>query len=138
MRVLGLDPSLKATGFGLVEQVAQEVAVIDYGVIKTSPRQSLQDKINHIRLAVEELISRHCPDEVAIENPFYARNIRTALTLGQVRGAVLVAVASQKIPLFEYSPREIKKAVTGYGQADKRQVQIMIKNLLNLQNSTLK
>ncbi|HHF43599.1 MAG TPA: crossover junction endodeoxyribonuclease RuvC, partial [Candidatus Aminicenantes bacterium] len=129
MRVLGLDPSLKATGFGLVEQVAQEVAVIDYGVIKTSPRQSLQDKINHIRLAVEELISRHCPDEVAIENPFYARNIRTALTLGQVRGAVLVAVASQKIPLFEYSPREIKKAVTGYGQADKRQVQIMIKNL---------
>ena len=137
MRVLGLDPSLKATGFGLVEQVAQEVAVIDYGVIKTSPRQSLQDKINHIRLAVEELIIRHCPDEVAIENPFYARNIRTALTLGQVRGAVLVAVASQKIPLFEYSPREIKKAVTGYGQADKRQVQIMIKNLLNLQNSTL-
>jgi len=137
MRVLGLDPSLKATGFGLVEQVDQVVAVIDFGVIKTSSRQSLQDKINHIRLAVEEIISRHCPDEVAIENPFYARNIRTAITLGQVRGAVLVAVASQKVPLFEYSPREIKKAVTGYGQADKRQVQIMIQNLLHLQNSTL-
>jgi|Deesub1362B_J571_1020462.scaffolds.fasta_scaffold00042_9 crossover junction endodeoxyribonuclease RuvC len=137
MRVLGLDPSLKATGFGLVEQVGQEVSVIDYGVIKTSRRQTLQDKINHIRLAIEEIITRHSPDEVAIENPFYAQNIRTAITLGQVRGAVLVAIATKKVPLFEYSPREIKKAVTGYGQADKTQVQIMIKTLLHLQDSPL-
>lgn len=137
MRILGLDPSLKATGYGLVEQLDQEISVVDFGVIKTSSRQSLQDKINHIRVEVEKIITQHDPDEVAIENPFYAQNIRTAITLGQVRGAVLVAIASRKVPLFEYSPREIKKAVTGYGQADKSQVQKMIKNLLQLDDSPL-
>ncbi|HDJ22611.1 MAG TPA: crossover junction endodeoxyribonuclease RuvC [Candidatus Aminicenantes bacterium] len=137
MRILGLDPSLKATGYGLVEQRDQQISVVDCGVIKTSSRQPLQDKINHIRLEVEKIIIHYHPDEVAIENPFYALNIRTAITLGQVRGAILVAIAAQKTPLFEYSPREIKKAVTGYGQADKAQVQKMIKILLQLDDSPL-
>ena len=74
---------------------------------------------------------------MAIENPFYAQNIKTALTLGQVRGATLIAVAAQNRPLFEYSPLEIKKAVTGYGRADKNQVQIMVKTLLHIEDDSM-
>jgi crossover junction endodeoxyribonuclease RuvC len=83
------------------------------------------------------LIATHHPEEVAIENPFHAQNIKTALILGQVRGAALVAVADHDRPLFEYSALEIKKAVTGYGQADKNQVQVMIKNLLKIQDDRM-
>jgi crossover junction endodeoxyribonuclease RuvC len=79
----------------------------------------------------------HEPEEVAIEDPFYAQNVKTAITLGQVRGAILVAVASQDCPLYEYSALEIKKAVTGYGRADKAQVKTMIKTLLDIQKTDL-
>ncbi|HHF51812.1 MAG TPA: crossover junction endodeoxyribonuclease RuvC, partial [Candidatus Aminicenantes bacterium] len=82
-------------------------------------------------------IKTYGPDEIAIENLFYARNIKTAITLGQVRGAVLIAVASNQCPLYEYSALEIKKAVTGYGRADKNQVQIMIKTLLHIQDENM-
>jgi crossover junction endodeoxyribonuclease RuvC len=90
-----------------------------------------------IRNRLEEIIRAHDPEEVAIENPFFAQNIKTAITLGQVRGAVLVAVASRNCPLYEYSALEIKKAVTGYGRADKTQVKTMIKTLLNMQETDL-
>ncbi|MGB6864910.1 MAG: crossover junction endodeoxyribonuclease RuvC, partial [Candidatus Aminicenantaceae bacterium] len=95
------------------------------------------DKLNNIRSHLEDLIKTHSPDEIAIENPFYALNIKTAITLGQVRGAALVAIASQKKPLFEYSPLEVKKAVTGYGQADKNQMITMIKALLAIEDDKL-
>jgi crossover junction endodeoxyribonuclease RuvC len=86
---------------------------------------------------LDDLIAEFEPDEVAIENPFYAQNIKTAITLGQVRGATLVAVASHKCSLYEYSPLEIKKAVTGYGRADKNQVRIMVQTLLNIKDKKL-
>ena len=97
----------------------------------------LGQKLNEIKNRIEELIRAFEPAEVAIENLFYARNIKTAITLGQVRGAVLVAVAACSCNLFEYSPLEIKKAATGYGQADKHQVQQMIRVLLNLEEEKL-
>jgi crossover junction endodeoxyribonuclease RuvC len=132
MRVLGIDPSSQATGFGIIEGSGETTAVLAQGVIRPARNLSLAQKVNDIRLRIEELIVRYEPDEVAIENPFYARNARTALTLGQVRGAILVAVASRERPLFEYSALEIKKAVTGYGQAEKEQVGLMVKTLLGL------
>ena len=132
MRVLGIDPSSQATGFGIIEGSGDSTTVITYGVIKPGRSLTLAHKINDIRTRVEELILAHAPEEVAIENPFFARNVRTALTLGQVRGAVLVAVASREKPLFEYSALEIKKAVTGYGQAEKSQVGAMVRTLLGL------
>jgi crossover junction endodeoxyribonuclease RuvC len=137
MRVLGIDPSLRSTGFGIIECNENSYQVLKYGVIKPSSRLPLHKRINAIREKVEELISTHDPEEVAIENPFYAQNIKTALTLGQVRGATLVAVASHDRPLYEYSALEIKKAVTGYGQADKNQVKVMIKTLLNIQDDKM-
>ncbi|MFQ6070293.1 MAG: crossover junction endodeoxyribonuclease RuvC [Candidatus Aminicenantales bacterium] len=137
MRVLGIDPSIKSTGYGIIDFSDNNYTVISHGVIRPSRRLAFHLRIFAIKNQIEQIIDTFSPDEVAIENPFYARNIKTAITLGQVRGAALVAVASQNRSLYEYSPLEIKKAVTGYGQADKEQVKTMIKALLNLEGEKL-
>lgn len=137
MRVLGIDPSIQSTGFGIIEYSNNTYTVINCGVIKPSRRKLFHHKINEIKSRLDNLIAEFEPDEVAIENPFYAQNIKTAITLGQVRGATLVAVASHNCSLFEYSPLEIKKAVTGYGQADKNQVRMMVQTLLNVKDKKL-
>ena len=133
MRVLGIDPSVQSTGYGLIEYSGNSYSVLDYGAIRPSRRLPFHHKINMIKNRLEEIIRSNKPEEVAIENPFYAKNVKTAISLGQVRGAALVAVASQNCPLYEYSALEIKKAVTGYGRADKDQVKTMIMTLLGLQ-----
>ncbi len=137
MIVLGIDPSVKSTGFGIIEYSNNTYTVLSYDCIKPSRNLPFHEKLDEIRRRIEDLIKTHQPDEVAIENPFYAQNIKTAITLGQVRGAALVAIASQKKPLHEYSPLEIKKAVTGYGQADKNQMITMIKALLTIEDEKL-
>jgi len=137
MRVLGIDPSVQSTGFGIIEYSDNSYSVLEYGAIKPSRRLLFHHKVNMIRNQLEKIIQTYEPMEVAIENPFYAQNIRTAITLGQVRGAALVAVASHDCNLYEYSPLEIKKAVTGYGRADKNQVKTMIRILLNIQEPDL-
>jgi len=137
MRVLGIDPSIQSTGFGIIEYSDNTYSVLSSGVIKPSRKKLFHHKINEIRSRLEELIRDYEPEEVAIENPFYAQNIKTAIALGQVRGATLVAVASHDCSLHEYSPLEIKKAVTGYGQADKNQVREMVKILLDIKAEKL-
>jgi len=132
MRVLGIDPSSQATGFGIIESKGQSYTPVCYGIIAPSRLLPLHQKMNEIRLELEKIIETYAPDEVAIENLFYAQNVRTALVLGQVRGAILVAVAAHGCSLHEYSPLEVKKAVTGYGQADKDQVKTMVMALLEL------
>jgi len=134
MRVLGIDPSSRATGYGIIESEGGAVSVLGYGAIRPSRRDTLPVKLLRIRTDLGGLIRRFEPEEIAVENPFLSRNIKTAITLGQVRGAVLVAAAESGRPLFEYSPLEIKKAVTGYGQADKAQVATMIRTLLGLRD----
>ena len=133
MRVLGIDPSSRATGYGLVDAGDRDPIVVTYGSIKPPPRAALPAKLLAIKSGITGLIALHRPDEIAIENPFLAKNTKTALLLGQVRGAVLVAVAEAARPLYEYSPLEIKKAVTGYGQAEKGQVGTMIRALLRIE-----
>lgn len=137
MRVLGIDPSIQSTGFGIIEFSDNTYTVIGSGVIKPSRKKLFHHKINEIKSQLEDIIKTYEPEEVAIENPFYAQNIKTAIALGQVRGAALVAVASHDCSLHEYSPLEIKKAVTGYGQADKNQVRTMVKTLLNIKDKKL-
>ncbi|MBN2199972.1 MAG: crossover junction endodeoxyribonuclease RuvC [Candidatus Aminicenantes bacterium] len=132
MRVLGLDPSLRSTGFGVLDGEKGEYTLVRRGTIKPGRGLAMENRVNAIREGVERLILEHDPLEAAVENPFYSRNIRTALTLGQVRGAVMAAVASRGVPLFEYSALEIKKAVTGYGQAEKIQVAAMVRALLHM------
>jgi len=137
MKILGIDPSLKATGYGIIEQSKDGLRVVKYGVIKPSQKAPLLHKLNEIKTEINSIIKAFQPDEIAIENLFYARNVKTAIILGQVRGAALIAVASNKCPLHEYSALEIKKAVTGYGRADKNQVQNMVKTLLHLQEEKI-
>lgn len=137
MRILGIDPSLKSTGFGIIHYLQNNCSLETYGIIKTSPCQPLHQKINQIRKQIEELLLKYKPQEVAIESLFYAQNIKTAINLGQARGAALIAVASHDCFLYEYSPLEIKKAITGYGQADKNQVKFMIRTLLNLKEEKI-
>jgi len=132
MRVLGIDPSLQSTGFGIVEESAGRLSPVAFGLIKPTARLPLHLKLAEIKSEVEDLIRNYGPAEASIENAFYAQNMKTALLLGQVRGAVLVAVAAAGCGLAEYSALEIKKAVTGYGQADKEQVQTMVRALLGL------
>jgi crossover junction endodeoxyribonuclease RuvC len=133
MRVLGIDPGSQSTGFGIIDDDKSRYIVRAFGTIKPSRRLPFHLKLSEIARGVEDIIAAHSPDEVAIESPFYAQNIKTAIALGQVRGAVLVAVASTGRPLAEYSALEIKKAVTGYGQAEKQQVNTMVKALLNVE-----
>lgn len=137
MRVLGIDPSSQSTGYGIIEYSENRYTALSYGTIKPSRRLPFHHKINEIKVQLEKLMDKYLPQEVAIESPFYAQNIQTAITLGQVRGAILVAIASHNCFLSEYSPLEIKKAVTGYGQADKEQVLTMVKTLLHIHDSRL-
>jgi crossover junction endodeoxyribonuclease RuvC len=137
MRVLGIDPSLQSTGFGIVEEDAGRLLPIAYGVIKPTAKLPLHLKLAEIKSELEALIRTYEPAEASIENPFYAQNMKTALLLGQVRGAVLVAVAGAGCGLAEYSALEIKKAVTGYGQADKEQVLTMVQSLLGLDDERI-
>jgi crossover junction endodeoxyribonuclease RuvC len=137
MRVLGIDPSLRSTGFGIIESEAGRLAPVAYGVIRPTAKLPLHLKLAEIKSELEGLIRTYGPDEAAVENPFYAQNMKTALLLGQVRGAVLVAVAGTGCALAEYSALEVKKAVTGYGQADKEQVMTMVRALLGLEDDRI-
>jgi len=133
MRVLGIDPGSQSTGFGIIDHDEARYTVRAFGAIKSPQRLPFHLKLKAIALKVGELIAVHSPDEVAIESPFYAQNVKTAIALGQVRGAVLTAVASTGRPLAEYSALEIKKAVTGYGRAEKQQVNSMVRALLSIE-----
>ena len=137
MRVLGIDPSSRATGYGILELKEGRTLVLGYGTIKPRRQGTLQEKLLEIKGGIDRLIGAFEPGEIAVENPFFGLNIKTAITLGQVLGAVLVAVAERGRPLYEYSPLEIKKAVTGYGRADKHQVATMVKALLSLDDEAL-
>jgi len=137
MRVLGIDPSLRSTGFGIVEEKNGALSPVAFGIIKPTAKLPLHLKLAEIKSELETLIRTYEPAEAAVENPFYAQNMKTALLLGQVRGAVLVAVAGTGCGLAEYSALEIKKAVTGYGQADKEQVLTMVRSLLGLDDESI-
>ncbi|HPW18190.1 MAG TPA: crossover junction endodeoxyribonuclease RuvC [Candidatus Aminicenantes bacterium] len=137
MRVLGIDPSLHSTGFGIVEEAGGALRPVAYGIVKPTAGLPLHLKLAEIKAELETLIRTYGPAEAAVENPFYAQNMKTALLLGQVRGAVLVAVAAAGCALAEYSALEIKKAVTGYGQADKEQVLTMVRSLLGLDDASV-
>jgi crossover junction endodeoxyribonuclease RuvC len=133
MRVLGIDCGTEYTGYGVVELLDDERLVcIVYGAIRVSPRDPMSTRLSRISIGLQELICEHRPDRVAIEEVFYAVNVKSALKLGQVRGVAMLAAASAGLEVAEYSPLSIKSAVVGYGKAEKHQVQQMVTRLLNL------
>lgn len=135
MIVLGVDPGSRRTGYGAISVDGTRLRCIESGVISLAQRGKLpaiQDRLLIIHNQLEALIGRISPEVIAVEEVFHAVNVKSALTLGHVRGVVLLAASQRGIPLREYAPLEVKKAVVGYGRADKKQVQAMVKVLLNL------
>ncbi|HTW58399.1 MAG TPA: crossover junction endodeoxyribonuclease RuvC [Terriglobales bacterium] len=133
MRVLGVDCGGEYTGYGVVEMLpAGRLCCLSCGAIKLSPREPLPRRLSRIYMQLGAIISEHQPDEVAIEDVFYALNVKSALKLGQVRGVAMLAAASAGLEVSEYSPLTIKSSVVGYGRAEKQQVQHMVTRLLDL------
>jgi crossover junction endodeoxyribonuclease RuvC len=132
MRVLGIDPGSETLGWGVVEGSGLQYSLVDFGTVKSSPRQKFSKRLLKAYQGVEEVIGRFTPDVLSIEEAFYAVNVGVALKLGQVRGAVLVLAEQQGLDIAEYSPRLIKQTVVGYGNAEKHQVQEMVRLLLKM------
>lgn len=132
MKILGIDPALRNTGYGLIESDGKNHRFIECGVIKNAPQRSQTDCLLKISETVKEIILKHEPDEVAVEGVIYVQNFQTAIALGAARAASLIACASCVLPIFEYAPRKIKASVTGLGQAGKGQVSFMIRALLKM------
>ncbi len=133
MRVLGIDPGTAITGYGIVQEDPQgDLEVLKYGVIVTPTGMELQERLLHIYTELKQIILLHRPDSSAVENLFFQKNVKTALAVGHARGVVLLALAEMSVPIASYTPNEVKQAVSGYGGADKNQVQQMVQILLKL------
>lgn len=130
--VLGLDPGTAITGYGLVQEEGDALRAVAFGVIRTEPDVPLPQRLASLYAQLSELVHTYQPDAAAVEELFFSRNVRTAMAVGQARGVVLLALAQANIPLDEYTPRQVKQAVAGYGSAAKDQVQEMVRLLLNL------
>lgn len=132
MKILGIDPGTAVTGYGVVESVNNSFKLVQYGTIKTSAKEKLPLRLHQIFTGIKDVIQQFKPDAVSIENIFYSENVKTALILGHTRGVLIAASVDEGLEVSEYSPREVKRAVVGNGNASKEQVQYMIKMLLGL------
>jgi crossover junction endodeoxyribonuclease RuvC len=132
MRILGVDPGLRATGYGVVEIRGADLRWLGAGVVRSRSGDPLSRRLSVIHAGLCGVMETFRPDQVAVETLFHARNVSSALLLGHVRGVILLAVGNASLPLAEYSPREVKQAVVGTGAAEKRQVQEMVRVLLGL------
>lgn len=134
MRILGIDPGSAITGFGLIEQDQHDqVLPIQFGVITTATGLPIEQRLLKIYNEITDIILLHRPETAAVEKLFFQRNVSSAMSVGQARGVVILALAQAGIPFQEYTPNEVKQSVTGYGSADKSQIQEMVKMLLHLE-----
>lgn len=132
MLVLGIDPGTATTGFGLVESKGNRLGVVDFGIISTPAAMIMPERLVLIHQGVNQLIQQHQPDMVAVEQIFYHRNAKTVITVAQSRGVILLTAADAGVKVCEYTPLQVKQSVVGYGQAEKRQVQVMVQRILGL------
>lgn len=133
MILLGIDPGLATTGFGLIEKKAvNQFICLDYGIIATKPNLSLGDRLVEIQKNLDELLKNSHPDYTALEELFFSKNIKTGLLVAQARGVILELLTRKNIPVMEIKPNTVKATLTGFGHAEKSQIQFMTKKLLNL------
>ncbi|MDQ5943354.1 MAG: crossover junction endodeoxyribonuclease RuvC [Patescibacteria group bacterium] len=132
MKILGIDPGTATTGFGIVEKKQSKLISVDYGVISTPKELDMSNRLLILYEDIKEIIDHHKPDIIAVEQLFFARNVTTAITVGQARGVVLLAAQKADLKIVEFTPLQVKQSVTGYGQATKKQVQEMVKKILDL------
>lgn len=132
MIILGIDPGMAILGYGVVEQIGNSLKVIDYGVVNTPSDMKTSQRLTVLFEAVGQLIERYRPEAAAVEELFFNKNAKTALSIGHARGVAILAAALKGIDVYEYTPLQVKQAVAGYGRASKQQVQQMVRMLLNL------
>ncbi len=132
MRVLGIDPGIRTTGFGIIDSNSNRLSLIACGTINPKLKDTLPLRLNHLFEKVDSIINKFSPDVFSIEDMFYSKNVKTAMILGQARGAMIIAAAQANINIFEFAPRKVKMSVCGNGGASKEQVQYMVMKILNL------
>jgi crossover junction endodeoxyribonuclease RuvC len=132
MKALGIDPGTATTGYGILELEEDCIKVIEYGCIKTSSKEEPHERLTKICKDIKKILSKHKPTCVAIERLFFGANTKTAMAVGQARGVILLAASQAGVEIAEYTPLQVKIALTGYGRADKNQMQQMVKRLLKL------
>ncbi len=136
MKILGIDPGVAITGWGVISQGQKSVndlTLVDYGVIRTSKDKPHFERLSVIFDDMQEIITRFAPDVVAIEKLYFCKNVTTAISVGEARGIVLLTAARAHLEIFEYTPLQIKDSVCGYGKADKKQVQNMVSTILEME-----
>jgi crossover junction endodeoxyribonuclease RuvC len=134
MLVLGIDPGLATTGYGLVADDGPDLSLIDCGVLVTPPALPLGQRLYALHRQLADLIERHRPEAVAVEELFFSRNARTAMIVGHARGVILLTIAERGIPAFEYTPLQVKDAIVGYGRASKSQIQKTLRVFLGMED----
>lgn len=134
MRVLGIDPGSETLGWGVVEGSGLRYSLVDYGTVKSNAKQPFSKRLLKVYDGVADVVDKHSPDVLAVEDTFYAVNVGVALKLGQVRGIMLLLAEQRGLEIAEYSPRLIKQTVVGYGAAEKHQVQEMVRVLLRMKS----
>ena len=132
MIILGIDPGLATIGWGVVDYSASRLHPIAYGSIRTAPRRKVEDRLNEIYDALSEIIEKYKPLSMAVEELFFNTNITTGIVVAEARGVILLCAKRHNVPIFEYTPMQVKSAVVGYGKADKKQVITMVTMLLGL------
>ncbi|GAB6189200.1 crossover junction endodeoxyribonuclease RuvC [Marinitoga arctica] len=135
MRILGIDPGYGRIGYGIIERVGNTFKLIDFGVIETDKKSDLNARLLEIFDKMNLLIEKYNPDESAVESLFFFKNVKTAIQVGEARGVILLALQKASIPIFEYTPYQVKQAITGYGRAEKGQIQRMLKVIFNLKKN---
>ncbi|HNW86605.1 MAG TPA: crossover junction endodeoxyribonuclease RuvC [Candidatus Limiplasma sp.] len=134
MIVLGIDPGLATLGWGVIDAVGGRQRLIQYGCILTTPEQTLPNRLLSIQTEMRDLLTLYRPDEIAFEELFFAKNVTTAFTVGAARGVCIAVCAAYTDRLYEYTPMQVKQAMVGYGKAEKRQIQEMVKLLLHMES----
>jgi len=132
MRILGVDPGTATTGYGVIESEDDEITLIDYGALVSPARSPIGERLSYIYNGLLEVISRFQPEAVAIEEPFVAKNVRSALAVGRAQAMAILAAASSGIPSYEYTPAQVKQRVADYGASSKEQIQEMVRLQLGL------
>ena len=132
MRILGIDPGLARTGYGIIDQKDEETLLLDYGTLTTEPEISIGERLSGLKLQFTTLLETFHPEHLAIERLFFSQNVQTATVVGMACGVLFASAHEGGLPIFEYTPLQVKLALTGYGRATKQQIQAMVKSLLKL------
>ena len=132
MIILGIDPGFGITGYGVVDYTSNHFKMLEYGVVSTKPTERFTSRLLQISSKIEELIDKYQPEACAIEELFFNNNAKTVIAAAQGRGVAVAAAAGKHVPVYEYTPLQVKQNITGYGRAEKKQIQMMVKMILHL------